>query len=354
MEATWSGWAAPGPKSAGQGCEWGPLPHSPLHEPEALSFPGLADGTLPSFSMSVAFHCLGEKGPTTLHPGWLLCWSSICRWSINEHGNVFQSRCTLSVLSAQEAATPASHLTREAAQPPPALLPPAGGSGVYPPSSPSASGTRGSSGVRCWVGSVPRWCSLSRALVGTPRTPLLWSGVSDTQTISAQCLWFSAGFSHQLLFSFPLGVTCPFHAFCLAAEALWILTTHHPQINLCHLLPVLPLLSGMWLVLYMVPCPAGLFLPWGDRSWGGAVGSPGAGGSPVLVKVGARRLILASLRSPSPVRPEFLPSVGQPCCLKRVLMPCYLLGTLPSETPRLEVYFPGIQWRLSLIKIHLW
>ena len=142
-----------------------------------LVFQALQMGHCPASQWVWLLHCLGEKGPTTLHPGWLLCWSSICRWSINEHGNVFQSRCTLSVLSAQEAATPASHLTREAAQPPPALLPPAGGSGVYPPSSPSASGTRGSSGVRCWVGSVPRWCSPSRALVGTPThaAPLKWS-----------------------------------------------------------------------------------------------------------------------------------------------------------------------------------
>ena len=93
-----------------------------------------------------------------------------------------------------------------------------------------------------------------------------------------------------------------------------------------------------------VPCPATLHsppLPFGrfsleETSSGGAVGSPGAGGSPVLVKAGVGRLILISLRSPLPVRPEFLPSIGQPCCLKRVLMPCCLLGTLPQRHPDLR------------------
>lgn len=67
---------------------------------------------------------------------------------------------------------------------------------------------------------------------GPPHSLLLWSGVSTIQTIFAWCLWFSARFSHHLLFSFPLGVTCPFHAFCLAGEALWISSPHHPQISL--------------------------------------------------------------------------------------------------------------------------
>ena len=232
------------------------------------------------------------------------------------------------------------------------------------PSSPSASGSRGArdSGAElaAWHGGA-HWVSLSW---GLPHLPLLWSGVSTIQTIFARHLWFSARFSHHLLFSFPLGVTCPFHAFCLAGEALWISTLHHPQINLVppSLIPASPLQSVIGFVhCALSGCPrtlsssaVWLFLTWGDRFCGGAVGFPGAGGSPVLVKVGPGRLILISLRSPLPVRPEFLPSVGQPCCLKRVLMPRHLLGALPSETPRLEVYFPGIQWRLSLIKIQLW
>lgn len=34
----WPGSTRPAPKFAGQGCEWGPSPHSPPQEPEALSF----------------------------------------------------------------------------------------------------------------------------------------------------------------------------------------------------------------------------------------------------------------------------------------------------------------------------
>lgn len=50
------------PQVCRQGCERGPSPHSPAHEPQALSFPGLADGTLPSFSMSMASSLSRREG----------------------------------------------------------------------------------------------------------------------------------------------------------------------------------------------------------------------------------------------------------------------------------------------------
>ena len=42
------------------------------------------------------------------------------------------------------------------------------------------------------------------------------NGVLDKRTLLAQCPWFCAGFSHRLLFSFPLGFARRFHAFHLA------------------------------------------------------------------------------------------------------------------------------------------
>lgn len=230
------------------------------------------------------------------------------------------------------------------------------------PSSPSALGSSrardSGAELAAWHGGAHR-VSLSW---GPPHSLLLWSGVSTIQTIFAWCLWFSARFSHHLLFSSRSHLS--FSCFLLSRRGFVdfqpapppnkpCATFSHPCLSSpeCHWFCAL---GPVRLPRTLSSSAVRLFLTWGDRFCGGAVGSLGAGGSPVLVKVGPERLILISLRSPLPVRPEFLPSVGQPCCLKRVLMPRHLLGALPSETPRLEVYFPGIQWRLSLIKIQLW